>query len=279
LLKERVISAIVMAVLFIGALFLPNIYLLLVFACVVLVAAWEWSNLAGFDRLIYRVCYVFLAAIALAICFLFSDLFHGLASYSAQTVLACVVGFWAVGLLWVMGYPSSSLLWGAPIMRAIMGLFVVVGSWVSIAVLSYQGSALGMILYLVAMIAAADIGAYFSGKTFGKHKLAPAVSPGKTIEGFVGGMASSILIAFIGYQLGLGGDIALVPWLVLSLAAALASTLGDLVESMVKRHRGIKDSGNILPGHGGIADRIDGISAGAPVFVLGLILLSQPTLA
>ncbi|ROS01042.1 phosphatidate cytidylyltransferase [Sinobacterium caligoides] len=275
MLKQRIMSAVVMVLVFLGVLLLPNPFQVAFFALVVLVAAWEWSNLAGLQRRLYRYLYLVLVGGALSVFFSYFDVTSGLASLSGQTLLAVVVGFWAVALLWVMGYPSSRILWGTTFMRSAMGLFVVLGSWLALALLSYERNAMALILYLVALVAAADTGAYFAGKALGKHKLAPAVSPGKTVEGFAGGMLASVAVAFLCYQFGVSGGIALLPWLLLSLSAALSSALGDLMESMVKRHRGIKDSGNILPGHGGIADRIDGLSAGAPVFVLGLMLLTQ----
>jgi phosphatidate cytidylyltransferase len=126
-----------------------------------------------------------------------------------------------------------------------------------------------LILLVVMTVATADIGAYFFGKIFGKHQLVSAVSPGKSWEGFWGGLITCMLLA------------ALVAWaanfrhwiqfLVIIVLVALASVIGDLVESMVKRHRGVKDSGAILPGHGGILDRIDGLTAAAPVFALAII--------
>jgi phosphatidate cytidylyltransferase len=126
----------------------------------------------------------------------------------------------------------------------------------------------------VLLVAAADIGAYFAGRRFGRRKLAPTVSPGKSWEGVVGGLAAVSLLAAI---FALLRDVSLVLVLALALPAALASVVGDLLESMLKRFRGIKDSGSILPGHGGVLDRIDGLVAAVPVFTLAIIIANRPS--
>ena len=117
-----------------------------------------------------------------------------------------------------------------------------------------------------------DIGAYFAGRQWGQHKLAVQVSPGKTWEGFWGGMATSLLCVVVIWLVAANPAYALLPSLAIGLLTALSSVVGDLLESMLKRHVQVKDSGKILPGHGGILDRIDGITAAAPVFALGLIM-------
>jgi phosphatidate cytidylyltransferase len=127
-----------------------------------------------------------------------------------------------------------------------------------------------LLLFLLVLIAAADVGAYFGGRRFGRRKLAPRVSPGKTLEGLVAGFATAGLAAAAGaYLLGFPA----LPWLALCLLVALVSVVGDLSESMFKRRAGLKDSGALLPGHGGILDRIDSVTAASPVFLLGLHLL------
>ncbi|HNB19176.1 MAG TPA: phosphatidate cytidylyltransferase, partial [Agitococcus sp.] len=123
--------------------------------------------------------------------------------------------------------------------------------------------------YVFCLVWGADTGAYFAGRKFGKHKLAPSVSPGKTIEGFVGGLiTTSMLIVAVAIYRDLSA-IRFVAFVGLSLLTVLASVLGDLLESMVKRQAGVKDSGNIFPGHGGALDRIDSLTAAAPLFALG----------
>jgi phosphatidate cytidylyltransferase len=132
-----------------------------------------------------------------------------------------------------------------------------------------------ILLFVMGLVWAADSGAYFFGKAFGKHKLAPAVSPGKTIEGMFGGLftASLLAVAVTWFMDFVPAKMAIV--LFCSLLAVLASVLGDLTESMFKREAGIKDSGTLLPGHGGILDRIDSLTAALPVFLLSYLLLSQ----
>jgi phosphatidate cytidylyltransferase len=125
-----------------------------------------------------------------------------------------------------------------------------------------------LILLIVAVVASADIGGYFTGRAWGKHKLKPAVSPGKTWEGFAGGVAANILLALVLWQVT-GSNLVIL--LAIILPTSLVSVLGDLLESMVKRHRGIKDSGALLPGHGGVLDRVDSLTAAAPVFALALL--------
>jgi phosphatidate cytidylyltransferase len=157
-------------------------------------------------------------------------------------------------------------------MLGLMGLLVITPAWLSVVfLLSYSYGAL-LLLYMVVVVALADIGAYFAGRAWGKRKLALKVSPGKSWEGVWGGLAACTALGCVTFlvlrppQLGVVGILAIV------LSTAMASVLGDLLESMVKRHRGVKDSGAILPGHGGLLDRIDGHTAAAPVFALGLIL-------
>ena len=123
------------------------------------------------------------------------------------------------------------------------------------------------------IVACADVGAYFSGRALGRHKLAPAVSPGKTLEGLVGGLVTVLIVAFLFLQFIPGHQDHWWQWSVIVAVTGLASVLGDLLESMVKRHRGVKDSGVILPGHGGLLDRIDSLTAALPVFSLLYLLL------
>src|SRR5690606_17335644 len=124
-----------------------------------------------------------------------------------------------------------------------------------------------VMLFLLLLVVAADVGAYFAGRRFGRNKLAPRVSPGKTWEGVIGGLLGAALIALAG---GAWFGVPLVPFVALCVVAVLASIVGDLTESLFKRHAGVKDSGTLLPGHGGVLDRVDSVTAAAPVFLIGL---------
>jgi phosphatidate cytidylyltransferase len=127
-----------------------------------------------------------------------------------------------------------------------------------------------LLFFLIVLTAAADVGAFFGGRRFGRHKLAPLVSPGKTWEGFAAGMFAAALVAVVSARLW---SAALPAWLAVCLLVAMVSVVGDLTESMFKRRAGLKDSGSLLPGHGGVLDRIDSVAAATPIYVLGLGVL------
>lgn len=273
MLKQRVITALIITAIFLSALFiLPSGYFAFFMAAVVLIGAWEWASLSNIVQPLLRVAYVLLVAVGLSGISFWID-FTGEATpqldlQSVQQLLIVGCSFWAVALLLVQGYPSSAILWGHKALRLLMGLFVLVPTWVALVYVRQQAEGHWLIILLFLVVAVADTGGYFVGRRFGKRKLAIAVSPGKTWEGFAGGLIANLLLAFI-----LAFFFGLAPGLILAVIVptSLISVLGDLLESMVKRHAGVKDSGTILPGHGGILDRVDGVTAAAPVFALALM--------
>jgi phosphatidate cytidylyltransferase len=145
--------------------------------------------------------------------------------------------------------------------------------WICVHGLVYLHAVYGgeMLLYLLSLVWVADIGAYFSGRRFGRNKLAPAISPGKTREGVIGGLVANLLWMLVVYQLSGGWGIALLPFLLVGIATSLISVAGDLFESVLKREAGVKDSGKSLPGHGGVLDRVDSVIAAAPIYLSGFI--------
>jgi phosphatidate cytidylyltransferase len=124
-----------------------------------------------------------------------------------------------------------------------------------------------LVFFLALLVCAADVGAYFAGRRFGRHKLAPRVSPGKTWEGAAGGAVVVALVAWIG---ALRFDLPVLAMMAFGIGIATVSVIGDLTESMFKRAAALKDSGGILPGHGGMLDRLDSVTAAAPLYALGL---------
>jgi len=164
--------------------------------------------------------------------------------------------------------------WRTRAMRNLMGLLVLALAWMAAVYLVSLPRGGGLIVVMVLIVATADIGAYFSGKTWGRHKLAEVVSPKKTWEGFWGGLSACVVLALLLWsQLpSQQAHVSLAAVLVVVLATALASVVGDLTVSMVKREAGVKDSGSLLPGHGGVLDRLDSLCGAAPVFALGLLL-------
>ncbi|WP_111640326.1 phosphatidate cytidylyltransferase [Marinimicrobium alkaliphilum] len=277
MLKQRVITGVILAAAFLAALvFLPVPLFSAFAALVVLIGAWEWANLAGFVQRWARGLYVAIAAgalVALALRFEFVSLgavpFEASREEDIQWILMMGCIWWAVALLWVQSYPNSALLWGQPFTRAIMGLLTLIPAWVALSYVRALDQGVWLILLAVAIVAFADIGGYFAGRRWGKRKLAPKVSPGKTWEGFAGGLVANLILALL-VALVSGASLPLL--LVLVLSTSLVSVLGDLVESMMKRHRGVKDSSALLPGHGGILDRVDSLTAAAPVYALVLLV-------
>ena len=274
MLKQRVYTAIVLTIVFLAALFgLPSGYFSFFIGAVVLIGAWEWANLAGFTAIWQRIAYA-----GLVLFLLFGAAYYlgfkGEASPSLnqaaiQDLLVIGCSWWALGLLLVQGYPSSAILWGNKLLRLLMGVMVLLPTWIALVYVRQQLNGAYLVLLLILVVAVADSGGYFVGRRFGKHKLAAAVSPGKTWEGFAGGLLANVLLASI---LTLVLELNWLLVLLVIVPTSLISVLGDLLESMVKRHAGVKDSGSILPGHGGILDRVDGITAAAPVFALALLL-------
>ncbi len=273
MLKQRVITAVVLAVAVIAAiLLLSPPALAWLFGAAVVIALWEWSRLADLRAPAWRGGYCTLGVVLLVWLAGFTGVpGEALQLERIRDLLAVAALWWAIALLWVKSYPGSAALWGTSAMRMLMGLLTLLPAWLALMVLRAQPHGQWLILFVVALVAAADIGAFFVGRALGRHKLAPRVSPGKSWEGLAGGLVAALLFALLVWWLAS-------PWLtllqLLPIVAftVLASVLGDLAESMVKRHCGVKDSGNLLPGHGGVLDRLDSLTAAAPIFALGLLL-------
>ncbi|MFP3979082.1 phosphatidate cytidylyltransferase [Marinobacter sp. KMM 10035] len=266
MLKTRIITALILAPIAIGGIFfLPPLGFALFMAAIITLGAWEWANMSGFEQQPMRIGYAaFIAAIL-----------YGLFDVSAVPVLWLALLWWVVCFLLVRNYPAGSGWWGSRPVRALMGVLVLVPAWVGLNHLRAAGFQFGntdnnllVILYVFCVVWVADIGAYFAGRAFGKAKLAPRVSPGKSWAGVYGGLVAVTVLALAASSLASASMVETMMLIAATLVTGLVSVLGDLLESMLKRFRGIKDSSALLPGHGGILDRIDSLTAAAPVFAL-----------
>ncbi|WP_420426505.1 phosphatidate cytidylyltransferase [Algiphilus sp.] len=268
MLAQRVATAIVLVVLLGAALFwLEGAALYAVFCVATLGAAWEWAGIAGITGSAGRLRYTFLIAVLCA------------AAWYSHVEFALAPWLWGVAALWwaytlwlLRGFPASiarqrfgrgaclaaGLVMLVPVPLALIAMTEGVAGWAALAM-------------LFGVVWGADIGAYFAGRAWGQHKLAPSVSPGKTREGAIGGAVAALLIvvpvAAIWVPMDAGQWVLFLGLVVLCIAASI---IGDLVESAFKRTAGIKDSGRLLPGHGGVLDRVDSLLAVAPIFALGL---------
>ena len=261
MLKQRVITAIILVAIFFAAVLLlpPNVFTVACLIVFLTLGGWEWARLIQLCDMIQAIAVI--ALIFLGLLFYFS----GLAWYA----IAVGVVWWVMilGLL-TMYRQNTDFYTSRTWLLRLSGVLVLVPAWLAISRLQAHDPKL--VIYLIFLVAATDTGAYFVGKAVGKHKLAPHLSPGKTLEGVKGGLAAALLWSVFGASyFGFHGA-AWVYFLLLSIVVAAVSVAGDLFESLVKREGGFKDSGSILPGHGGILDRIDGLLAALPLFVLGL---------
>lgn len=267
MLKQRLLTAAILVPLVVwGILRLPTEYLAMVLALFILQGAWEWTAFMKMTSMVKRGLYVVIVAAGLAGSWML--LRDESSNWMAIPVLSLF--WWLLAIALVLQFPNSVSRWSSSTAQFVIGLIVLIPTWLAVVALHESGEQGPMlVMYLLSLIWVADSGAYFSGRAWGKRKLAPAVSPGKSWEGVVGGAVLSLAYAVGAAQvLELPGN----QWalfVVLSLVTVLFSVLGDLTESMFKRHAGIKDSGTLLPGHGGVLDRIDSVTAAAPVFVVG----------
>lgn len=271
MLRDRVLTAIILIPVFVAlVLLLPPRHFSILTGVVVIWSSWEWSSFMGVKRFPKNIIYPFLMMVILVITLML--LFKHI--LSVQIILFASFVFWLIALLLVVSYPKGSFLWGKSVfLRGLMGVMVLLPCWISINFIRLFPNGAFILLFLFVLIWGADSGAYFVGKKWGKHKLLPQVSPGKTWQGLLGALITSILIVFV-VALWFRSPYAVWgPLLVLSLGTVLFSVLGDLFESMLKRNEGLKDSGTLLPGHGGVLDRIDSLTAAAPMFALGAMLL------
>jgi phosphatidate cytidylyltransferase len=259
MLRQRILTALVLLpILVIVVLWLPPVVTNACLAAIVLMGAWEWSAFPRFASAASRALYVVLVAGLMAALWRFTR-----APGALKDVLLVSAGWWCLAFLWVTLAPERV----SRIAATFSGFLVLVPAWVGLARLqSDVESGPILVLFLLVLVWSADIGAYFAGRRLGRTKLAPRVSPGKTWEGVIGGVVAGGLIA-----IPMGNWLERLPWFfMLCLAVVLASIVGDLTESMFKRYAGLKDSGAVFPGHGGVLDRIDSVTAAVPFFVLGL---------
>ncbi len=273
MLRQRILTAAVLVPPVVAAvLWLPLGPLALVLAGVVVLAALEW---AGIMRIAGRPGRMLFAGGIGLLLALTAAAGQRQPELTAAVVLGLAVAWWLVALAWILvfpaGLPEGRLLRGR---QMVAGACVLVPAWFAVVGLRARGPAGGwLLLFLMLLIWAADIAAYFGGRAFGRHKLAPHVSPGKTWEGALAGLSAGT-VAAAALALPLGVTPARTPAFVVLCALVVAvSILGDLAVSMFKRHARLKDSGSLLPGHGGMLDRIDSLTAAAPAFLLGIKLL------
>ena len=276
--KQRVITALILAPLALAAVFyLPLAGFALFISAAFLLGAWEWSGLCGLPGKSARVVYVGLTAVLFAV--LYSLLPAQIqwpveSNVLLSSLLMAGLAWWLVAIVLVLTYPRSQRLWAnRDWLKGLMGWLTLLPAWAAVLfirsvdydVSSFTGA--WLIFSLLGLVWAADIGGYIVGKPFGKNKLLPKVSPGKTIEGMLGGLILvAIVVTAVAYWQGWPQQLEV--WYISAFLLTILSVFGDLTESMFKRVAGKKDSGAFLPGHGGILDRIDSLTATAPLFAI-----------
>ena len=261
--RQRIITALIAAPVALACVFLlPPVGFAVFVGLVVTVAAWEWANFAGLSQP-WRVAYAVLVAVVLVVA-------------NPTFILFIASGlWWLLALLLVLTYPASARFFTSRLVVLPIGLLVLTATWAALLMLRYITHFEWLICLLFFLVWGADIGAYFVGRMFGGPKLAPSISPGKTWAGFCGGMVTALIVSFLMMLWMAGQDHLPHPlsgsgalFLATCLLVAAASVLGDLTISMFKRNRNIKNTSNLLPGHGGVLDRVDSLLAAAPIFAL-----------
>jgi phosphatidate cytidylyltransferase len=272
MLKQRLITAAILIPLVVLAILkLPTNVLQWCIAGVTLLAAWEWFAIVGIHTILQRSI-SFISLIAAAVC---ASLYL---SPDILVLFGAVV--WLLATLLVFRFAHISLptsvakVFADKYFGFFIAIMVLVPFWFS-SIFLHQSSSLGpqQLLYVMVTVWLADSGGYFAGKRWGKQPLAKVISPNKTWQGVYGALVLVGIGALVAYMLGINGQLSLITWLLLTMITAIFSIAGDLFESLFKRSHQVKDSGNLLPGHGGILDRIDSLLAAVPVFVTGLIVL------
>ena len=265
MLKQRVITALWLAPLALIGFFALQGSAFLAFIClIVALAGWEWARLAGYDTQGQRIAYAAFITVTLV-------LLNATGTFVLPILYLAGI-WWLVAIAMVISFPRSIAFWGGNFGKRLIGLVIIIPAGLGLLVLKNLPQGNLLILSLMLLVWGADIGAYFFGRAFGKRKLAPRVSPGKSWAGLLGGLLTSLCIAAgLAVYLKIPSS-QCVPLVLCAAVVVLFSVVGDLTESMFKRQMGIKDSSQLLPGHGGILDRIDSLTAAVPVFALLLLL-------
>ena len=277
MLKVRVLTAVVLLPVALLVLFVfPEDAFAFSVGLVVLIGAWEWIRLSGVvNRLVTLNLLLILAGA------LIWSYFLPLTHVPVLLSIGCI--FWIGASALVIIYPKSQKQLGGRCMKLGFGLLVLMPAYVALLYLRRHEAHVLLTAVLVTTIWAADVGAYFVGKQFGITKLAPHVSPGKSWAGLFGGMVVALILGVICVLIGrpVGHFFSPIVWSTLTAIIAITvlfSVLGDLFESLIKREQGVKDSSSLLPGHGGVLDRIDSLTAAAPIFALSMYLTGWPFL-
>jgi len=262
MLRSRILTALALAALLIAAiLYSPTVVTGAVFGLILLIGAWEWSAFLGvamIGRLIYIVALAGLGG------FMWR---YSMPAQHFELVMELALCWWVIALAWIAMAPER----GGPVAAAIAGALALLPTWLALVRIdAHWDNGAQWTLFILALAFAADTGAFFAGRQFGRRHLAPRVSPNKTWEGVIGGM---LLALGLGVGAAIWFGVPKVGFVSLSLAAAGFSVVGDLSESLLKRHVRLKDSGKLFPGHGGMLDRIDSVTAATPVMALGLMWL------
>lgn len=276
MLVKRIYTALAMMTVFLIAVTqLPPLAMSVLVAVVFAAGAWEWAGLSGWDERWVRMLFalVFVSLCAGYILAYHPDLIESSAAIRPILGIACFA--WAANALLVDSYPKLSFLWRARVTRSLIGLFILGAGWLSLSYMVGLPNGWVLTTLFIVVVAASDVGAYFVGSTLGRKPLAPDVSPKKTVEGFWGGLLVVLgLASVVAWVLPPEyAHIHPVEIFLIGVFCCGASVLGDLTISMFKRESGCKDSGTLLPGHGGLLDRLDSICGAAPFFALSLILV------
>jgi phosphatidate cytidylyltransferase len=261
-LRERVVTAIVLAAVLLGVMLgLPPVATVWLLTVLVLIGAWEWAAFIGTATPAKRAAFTIAVALALVACLYFYGRWPGFVS----VVMTIAVAWWFIAFLWLCVAPGRV----TPVTAALAGFLSLVPCWLALVHVTFITQSTRWVLFTLALVWAADTGAFFAGRWWGRVPLAPRVSPKKTWEGALGGLAASGAVAWASANWVF--DVGPWPFVTTCIAVAALSIVGDLTESMLKRAAGLKDSGTLFPGHGGMLDRIDSVTAAAPALVFALI--------
>jgi len=269
MLLTRILTALVLLPLVIGAIFwLPTTGVAVVLGVFLGIGAWEWGLLTRLANPGARIVFTLITLAAFVL------LWWQMGATATIAIIWLAVLWWILAVFILLRFPRGwDVSVGLPPVAGLLGLLLLCAPFVALVRLHGGVAGPQLMLCLLVLIWAADTGAYFAGRALGRHKLAPRVSPGKTVEGAVGGIALTLVAAALGaWWFGYAGGQAF-GFVLLGGITALFSIVGDLTISMFKRQAGVKDSGRIFPGHGGVLDRLDSLLAAAPCFVLGYALL------